>query len=712
MKASSEFYAFPEKDRPSILLELRGKREVNQREIQGRKADGSLFGLLISFRLLEYEGHPAALASLYDLTERKRVEQALRDSERRYRMVAENAADVIWTMDLQGKFTYISPSIIRLRGISPEDAMQESVQETMSPHSFGIVSQIFCERPSAEAEGRFDIIHQIEIEQYHHNGSLVWVEVVSKTMFDEQGHKVGYLGVSRDISKRKQVEADLRQAKEKAEDAQRVAEQANQAKSTLLANMSHELRTPLNGILGYTQILKRDHTLTERQMQAIDVIHRSGEYLLMLINDVLELAKIEAGKIELNSEEFRLSSLLTVIVDMMRMKADLKGLELVYKVPKRLAERVKGDPVRLRQVLMNLLGNAVKFTLKGRISFRVTSLNYGTVDGGDHSVSTRHPSIYQTCRFEVEDSGIGIPVEQLTDIFTPFEQVNDSRIHAEGTGLGLAISDQFVRLMGGEIQVESTPEKGSRFFFELSFPVAGVREEPQEHPPQRIAGFKGPVRTILIVDDTHDSRLVLRECLKPLGFHCLEAENGLQALEQVQFFSPDLIFLDLKMPVMDGYEMLPLLRSLDSRGQVPVVAFSAGAYDRIRQKSLEVGCNEFLTKPLKEDEVLSAIERLLGIEWMYDNQPGTSLSSELSKEPLILPPQTELQAMYDAVKIGDIMALREMLTRFGGDEPSLQPLRQELRMLCKNFRLDAIRERLEGFLEKRNMGETEENRDE
>jgi signal transduction histidine kinase/CheY-like chemotaxis protein len=381
--------------------------------------------------------------------------------------------------------------------------------------------------------------------------------------------------------------------------AEEAAEAANRAKSEFLANMSHELRTPLNGILGYTQIFKKDKTLTERQKNGNDIIHQCGEHLLTLINDILDLSKIEARKMELYPEEFHLPEFLNGIYEICRLRAEQKGIPLIYQTRCPLPKFIRADKKRLRQVLMNLLSNAVKFTEKGSITFKVG---------------------YQErkLRFQVEDTGIGIAPEQLEEIFLPFQQVGEPRRKIEGTGLGLTISRQLVQLMGGELKVKSTLGKGSVFWLDLDLAEVSQQSDAANADERTIIGFVGSKRKVLVVDDQWQNRSVLVNLLEPLGFEVVEASDGLDGLNKACEFKPDLIFMDLVMTVMDGFEATRRLRMLPELNGVVVIAISASVFNFDRQQSREVGCDDFLPKPIREEDLLDRLQVHLGLEWVYE----------------------------------------------------------------------------------------------
>jgi len=383
------------------------------------------------------------------------------------------------------------------------------------------------------------------------------------------------------------------------------AEIANRAKSSFLASMSHELRTPLNAIIGFSQILKWDKTLTERQSSGLSIILTSAEHLLTLINDVLDLSRIEAGKLELHPVRFDLRQTLATVADIARVKAAQKSLLFVSEVPADLPLTAEADDTRLRQVLLNLLGNAVKFTDRGEVRFVVQVLL--RCEGRAF------------LRFEVVDTGVGIAAGELLRIFRPFEQVGDVQRRTEGTGLGLSISTELLRLMGSGLEVHSEPGMGSRFWFDLSLPVS-AEVLPAPKAPWRPTGYEGRRRKLLVVDDVQVNRAMMSELLGQLGFDVREASDGAQAIERTLAFAPDLIVMDIVMPKMDGLAATRRLRELPSWRNVPVIAASASALPEDRAASLEAGANAFLAKPIDPTQLLEHIGSLLGLKWLGDAQ--------------------------------------------------------------------------------------------
>jgi signal transduction histidine kinase/ActR/RegA family two-component response regulator len=398
--------------------------------------------------------------------------------------------------------------------------------------------------------------------------------------------------------------AELRTAKERAEIA-------NDAKSAFLARMSHELRTPLNAIMGYAQILKMDKTLTDRQVMGLNTIHNSGEHLLLLIIDILDLSRIEAGKTELYTSTVHPQSFLSGLVDIIRIKAEEKTLRFDFECAPDLPAAVEVDEKRLRQILLNLLSNAVKFTESGQVRLGVTVVSR---DAGAKRI---------VLRFEVQDTGTGIRGNELQVIFEPFEQAGDARSRAGGTGLGLAISRQLVRLMGGEVHVESQDGIGSLFWFELNLPwVDTVPALEAAQPPPEVTSYLGPRRKVLVADDVPANRTMLIDLLKPLGFDTLEANNGQSALAQVQAAAPDLILMDVAMPVMDGLEAIRQLRESPATQSLPIIALSANASNADRDQALQAGANGFMTKPFERAILLAQLSVHLNLNWTSDPPPA------------------------------------------------------------------------------------------
>jgi signal transduction histidine kinase/DNA-binding response OmpR family regulator len=471
------------------------------------------------------------------------------------------------------------------------------------------------------------------------------------------------------------------------QEAKVAADAANYAKSEFLANMSHELRTPLNGILGYAQILQQA-ALNPKEQKGVGIIYQCATHLLTLINDVLDLSKIEARKLDLQPQDTHLPSLLQGVVEICRIKADQKRIQFVYEPDVTLPIGVKVDEKRLRQVLINLLGNAIKFTQKGKVKFQVKVLEI-----------TNSPDPQYTLRFSIADTGVGMTPEQLGKIFLPFEQVGDRHKQAEGTGLGLSISQTIVTLMSSHLEVESELGQGSRFWFEVTLPESKDWASANRHFQRgTVIGFEGAPRKILVVDDRWENRSVLVNFLEPLGFELAEANDGQEGLEQLKAFQPDLVITDLMMPVMDGFEFLNHLRQIPAFAELPVLVSSASVFASDQHRSLEAGGTAFLPKPVQVSELLDLFETHLQLTWVYQ-QKSDSPVPVATEETAIVPPSPEaIQQLHRLAMQGLLNDLLQELDRLDQSDPALLPFTQPLRQFAKRFQLKQIREFLNQYL--------------
>jgi len=626
------------------------------------------------------------------LSERERAEQALRDSqqqfrrsEENYRSIVEEALEGISRVALDGRMLSVNPAGARMLGYDSVDDLLATVTDAgqqvyAHPEDRNAILSTLRERGTIS--GR-------EIELRRKDGSTLWVSITARLVRDEAGQPLFVETFASDVTERKKAEEALKRNQEHLEElvaertaeltrAKELAEVANQAKSAFLANMSHELRTPLNAVLGFAQILKRDHGLNERQQLGLNTIQHSGEHLLTLIEDVLDLAKVEAGKLELYPDPGDLAEFLYLIADIIRIKAQDKDLLFVCDLPDDLPRSVCFDAKRLRQVLLNLLSNAVKFTDRGQVSLRLRVVQ-----------RTRDEV---RLRIEVRDSGVGIAADRLESIFLPFEQAGDAMRRAGGTGLGLAISRQLVRLMGSDIHAASEPGQGSRFWFEIDLPFVEGESVPvlSQHAA---TGYEGPRKTVLVVDDVKDNRALLVELLSSLGFATVEAANGEEMLAQASSARPDLIITDVVMPRLDGLEATRRLRTMPQFASLPILVVSANVSGSDQAESLAAGANAFLPKPIVFNQFLQHVGELLQLRWtmppaIADGEPGA---------PLVAPPREEIEVLYQLARLGNMRSIRDRADHVGALGKQYRPFAERLRLLADRFQSRAIVDLVNGY---------------
>ena len=623
-----------------------------------------------------------------DITERKLAEEELRKSRELLKETGRMAKVGGWEIDAITRELTWTGEIYRIHEV-PEGYMP-TVEKAVSfyhPESLPVISDAV--QRALDYGEPFDI----ELKFITAKGNHRWVHDIGRAYYkDGKIVKVG--GTFQDITEKKHIEQELIREKARAEERSQAAEAANYAKSAFLANMSHELRTPLNAILGYAQFLQKDPDATEIQKERLKVIQKSGEHLLSLINDILDLSKIESGKIDIGSCDFPLPDFLNNIAGMFQLRAYQKGIGFHYQASARLPRYARGDEIRLRQILINILGNAVKFTEKGSVTFKS---DYETPPpapprNGEGSsppaLSGKGDGGLGRIYFEIKDTGPGIEVHELEKIFEPFHQTGSYLKKNEGTGLGLSISRKLTELMGGSLTVESGHGEGSIFRIELQLPALdGAKNIPQPESFSAVIGYDGPRRKILIVDDIKLNRLLLSDFLIPLGFAVSEADDGQDAVKKAKKFQPDLILMDLFMPGMDGFDAARQIRAISLPIQTVIFAVSARVFEEHILKSREAGCDDFISKPVVMEQLLKKIQQYLDLEWIYRK---TEVSVE-AKVPIIAPCLQDLESLTNSAQMGDVQALRDKAESLMQKDKQLVPFAEELILLAKEFQMGKIR---------------------
>jgi len=505
---------------------------------------------------------------------------------------------------------------------------------------------------------------------------------------------MGLAGIVLGTQRLRQSERERNRAAEALQKAKERAEAANRAKSEFLANMSHELRTPLNAILGFSQLMIRDQNTPREARENLGIISRSGEHLLTLINDVLDLSKIEAGRTTLNERNFDLYCLLEDLKDMFQLRAEAKELQLVFDRSSDVPQYIRTDEIKLRQVLINLLGNAIKFTEQGNVSLRVSSKEQHVIpDTGTHDT-------YKLV-FAVEDNGPGIAPEEIDTLFEAFVQTRTGQEAQGGTGLGLPISRTFVQLMGGNIYIESEVGEGATFKFDIQVTPVGV-EEVVEQPDRllrRVIGLAPgqPRYRILVVDDRESNRQLLVKLLAPHGFDLKEAGNGQQALEVWDEWQPHLILMDMRMPVMDGYEATQRIKATTKGQSTAIIALTASALEEEKAVVLSAGCDDFVRKPFHETDILEVMGKHIGVQYIYEEAEEETeravptiqaeAGAALTPTNLVALPQDLLSNLAQAATRLDMAMITSLIDEIRSHNTGLA---DGLALLADEFRYDEI----------------------
>jgi len=574
-------------------------------ELPAKREDGSTFDVEVLGSLTRDDrGQPIGMAAMcLDLTARKAAEARLRESEERLTNIIQNAAEGIYTMSLDGVITFVSPVWTQLLGHDASEVEGQSFVPFIHPDDLAICqAAIKTVLATGEPQHRTYRIR-------HKNGSWRWHHTAGSLVKDRQGRPAYFVGVVEDVTERISAEQklldyanSLKIANRTIQEAQKTADAANRAKSEFLANMSHEIRTPMTAILGYVDVLL-DGAKEKDTIESAQIIKRNGIYLLDLISDILDLSKIEAGKCTIDVQSCSPSHIATEVISLMKVRADAKGLPLTLEVEGDIPEIITTDPIRLRQILINLIGNAIKFTEVGsvRVVMRLalTSMHVGKL------------------RFNVIDTGIGMTEEQMGLLFQPFSQVDSSaRRRFGGTGLGLAVSKRLAEMLDGDIAVRSRPGQGTTFSLNIS--TGNLDESAMTQVPSNALATREPLANtpqmltcrILLAEDGPDNQRLIAFLLRKAGAEVELAENGQTAfdlaLAALQAGNPfDVILMDMQMPVMDGYQATQKLRSADYRE--PIIALTAHAMSGDRQKCIDAGCNDYISKPIDPKKLVGLV---------------------------------------------------------------------------------------------------------
>ncbi|MEI7990185.1 MAG: histidine kinase N-terminal 7TM domain-containing protein [Chloroflexota bacterium] len=589
----------------SFINLMRSEHQVTDLEKYMGNFSGRELWVSINANMSHYGGRAAIQSTFIDISERKQAEAALAHEQNLLRTLINILPDAIYAMDINKRKTLTNPADLAYMGLKDEaQALGKTAAEiydTELAADFMAVDDLVLKNDQPVINTEEGLIDS--------SGKQRWFLSSKMPLHNEDGDVIGLVGIGHDITERKQAEEELRRINselalqtELAKEMAEKAEKATLAKSSFLANMSHEIRTPMNGVIGITGLLL-DTNLDNEQQRYAEMIRSSGESLLELINDILDFSKIEAGKLEIETLDFDLRRLLDDFAAMMVIRTRQKGLELLCAAEPDVPSLLQGDPGRLRQILTNLLGNAIKFTEHGEVSVRVTKL--------------KETQEEVTLRFAVRDTGIGIPPAKLGLLFNKFTQVDSSTTrNYGGTGLGLAISKQLAELMGGEIGVESEEGKGSEFWFTVCLKVLNERRAitPRKTDTEITALAFDSKKRILLVEDNLINQKVALGILKKLGLPADAAGNGLEALRALESQPYDLVLMDMHMPQMDGLEATQHIRAPQSKvldHEIPIIAMTASAMQEDRQRCLQAGMNDFITKPVQSQVLAQVLARWL-----------------------------------------------------------------------------------------------------
>jgi PAS domain S-box-containing protein len=618
-------------------------RQMAQRgAIFGRRKDGTEFPAEASISKLNINGEITFTTFLRDITARQQAESAIAHLA----AIIESSEDAIISKSLEGIVTSWNVGAEMLFGYTAAEIVGQLVKVLIPGGLLDEETAILKRIRDGESVSSYDT------QRRRKDGVLIDVSISVSPIKNPEGMIIGASKIARDIRDRKQKEIALRQAME-------AAEAANLAKSMFLANMSHELRTPLNVILGFSQVMSHDLSLTPGQLEDLQTIRRSGDYLLSLINDVLDLSKIEAGHCTLEESGFDLISLLHTLRTMMTERSQAKQLQLTFDIAPEVPQFVMADEQKLRQILLNLLSNAIKFTKQGSVTLQVTSWESTEKNcviphslQSDDALKRLISTPACTLQFKVTDTGVGIAETEQASIFDAFTQAEAGRKSVSGTGLGLTISRKLLELMNGNISVESTLGIGSTFTVTVPVCLTSGVDGQAEQPERTIIGLVPgqPHRRILVVDDQLENRKLMVRLLTHLGLEVAEATNGQEAIDLWQRWQPDLTWMDIRMPVLDGYEATKQIRAMEPEQASIIIALTAQASQSDRTLALAAGCNDYISKPFREETLFLKLREYLGLEYLYAESETSSNSPSMSSPAM----NTDDLASFDANRLAQL----------------------------------------------------------
>lgn len=636
-----------------------------------------------------------------NITVQQGIEESLVVSEARFSAAFQFAAIGMALVAMDGQWIRVNDSLSKLLGYSPRELLARTLQTMVHPEDRAVEGSHRQRLFAREIDKYY-----LELRCIRKQGGHVWVCFTVSRLDDPQDPCTCCIVQIQDISGRKRAEADLQQLNTNLErlvlertcqlqQAIETTELANRAKSEFLANMSHEFRTPLHGIMGFSQLLLQDRRMTPDQQSSLHVIHRSGEHLLSLVNEVITLSKIEAGVLTYDAKDVNLPHLCEGLQDLFAIQATSKNLLFHIHIDVEVPQFVKTDAKKLRQILINLIGNALKFTEQGRIECLV-----------QWRPRQSDPREHDLC-FTIQDTGPGIPQHLLPKLFTPFIQDSLTREELGGLGLGLSICQRFIQRMKGEITIESAESQGTKVFFYI--PVEPGEMQPAPQPSQAtVVGLveNQTIYRILVVEDHPDNRQILVMLLEAVGFEVAEAENGQKAVEINQTWRPHLIWMDLQLPLLNGLEATQLIKAHNPHPPV-IIALTAQALELDEVKALKAGCDDYVRKPYQADQIFEKMAQHLDITYYYKTQHHSAHSlapMPFTVENLAQMSWSWIQQLYD----GAIRLDEESLERLLREIPESQPtLKSSLGYLITTYQYDIIMEKAQMVL--RSASRNEEN---